>query len=91
MFFSLAVSLRLPHLTPSADLLRRCYQQCKILPVSLRAWPLSAKVADGVTGAVAYLSNLGDKQTHCISNIRNTLERRSESSDARDTVQPQTV
>ena len=42
-------------------------------------------------GLTSYLSNLGDKQTHCISNIRNTLERRSENGDARDTVQPQTV
>lgn len=38
-----------------------------------------------------YLSNLRDKRTHCISNIRNTLERRRESGDARHTVQPQTV
>lgn len=38
-----------------------------------------------------YLCDLGDKQTHCISNIRHALEHRSESGDARDTVQPQTV
>lgn len=42
-------------------------------------------------GLRPYLSNLGDKQTHCISNIWNTLEHRSESGNARDIVQPQTV
>lgn len=39
-------------------------------------------------GLRPYLSILGDKQTHCISNIRNALVQ---SIDTRDTVQPQTV
>lgn len=42
-------------------------------------------------GIKPYQSNLRDKQTHCIDNIWNTLEHRSESGNACDTVQPQTV
>lgn len=61
------------------------YPSCFVLGPYLSRWPTVGRELR------PYLCDLGDKQTHCISNIRNALEHRSESGDARDTVQPQTV